>query len=244
MARTIFFAGGDSYPADRPAESLLRQALEGPDSAFLTHDETFNKATGTAGPGRIDVKGRVLEQAIRDRPGQEIYLIGRSAGARTVTLAAQHCHVTAIVCMFYPFRQPQRQLEPKRFAHLRTVTTPTLLLQGVDDEYGGAEITENYQLSDSICVKLVAGHHCTKLAEPEGSHIVPLIVGFIEGGWRRTGQELEGFDEAFYLGAYPDAGKAIAAGLYASGEDHFRKVGRKECRGYRVRYEAPRRGGD
>ena len=237
MARTIFFAGGDSYPADRPAETLLRQALEGPDSAFLTHAEVFTSATGTAGPGKIDQKAKVLEQAIRNRPAQEIFLIGRSAGARAMTLAAQRCKVTAIVCVFYPFRQPQRQLEPKRFAHLRTLDTPTLLLQGIDDEYGGAEITENYQLSESIRLKLVAGHHRTKIADPEGADIAPLIVDFIAGGWRETGRELEGFDEAFYLGTYPDVAEVIRARQFASGEDHFRKVGRKECRMYRVRYD-------
>ena len=66
MARTIFFAGGDSYPADRPAETFLRTALEGPDSAFITHADVFNSASYTAGPGRIDVKAKVLEQVVRD----------------------------------------------------------------------------------------------------------------------------------------------------------------------------------
>lgn len=235
MPRTIFFAGGDSYPADRPAELLLKETLEGPGAAFMTHAEIFNSATNTAGPSKIDVKARVLEQAIRRLdPDRQVFLIGRSAGARTVTLAAQHCRVTAIVCLFYPFRQPLRQLEPKRFAHLRTLTTPTLLLQGIDDDYGGHEITEHYQLSESIRLKFVPGHHKTRLAEAEGAGIVPLITDFINGGWRETGQELEGFDEAFYLGSYPDVAKAIVAGQFTSGEDHFRKVGRKECRMYRV----------
>lgn len=238
MPRTIFFAGGDSYPADRPAELLLKGALEGPGSAFVCHPELFNSATKTAGPGQIDVKAKVLEEAIRRLgPRQEVFLIGRSAGARTVTLAAQRCKVSAIVTLFYPFRQPLRQLEPKRFAHLRTLATPTLLLQGIDDEYGGREITEHYQFSQSIRVRFVAGHHKTKLAEVEGAGIVPLILDFINGGWRETGRELEGFDEAFYLGTHPDVAEAIAAGKFTSGEDHFRKVGRKECRMYRIGWE-------
>src|SRR5580700_10864846 len=104
MARTIFFAGGDSYPADRPAELLLRAELEGPDSVFVSHADIFNSASGTGGAGRIDIKAKVLGQAVGEcDPDREIFLIGRSAGARTVTLAAGRCRATAIVCMFYPF---------------------------------------------------------------------------------------------------------------------------------------------
>lgn len=240
MARMIFFAGGDSYPADRPAELLLRTELERPDSAFVSHADIFNSASGTSGPGRIDIKAKVLEQAIRDcDPDREIFLIGRSAGARTVTLAAGQCRVTAIVCMFYPFRNPQRQLEPKRFMHLRTVTQPTLLLQGADDEYGGLDITENYQLSEAIRLHFVPANHRAKIAEGEGADIVPRIVNFIDGGWRETGRELEGFDETFYLNIYPDVAEAVVQGLYTSGADHFRKLGRKDCRMYRIRYEGP-----
>lgn len=238
MARTIFFACGDSYPADRPAEELLRGLLEGPDSDFVTHGDLFNSKTGTGGPGQIDLKAKVLEQAIRDcGPGREIFLIGRSAGARTATIAAGKCPVTAIVSIFYPFRDLQRQLEPKRFAHLRTLTVPTLMLQGAYDPYGGLEVTEFYQLSESIRLKFIEGHHRLKIAAEEGAFIPPMIVDFIKGGWRETGRDLENFDEDFYLTTHPDVAEAIAAGRFISGEDHFRKQGRKECRVYRLRYD-------
>lgn len=238
MARTIFFAGGDSYPADRPAEELFRSLLAGPDTTFVPHGDLFNSKTGTGGPGQIDVKAKVLEQAIRDcGPTQQIFLIGRSAGARTATIAAGKSRATAIACIFYPFRDLRRQLEPKRFAHLRTLTVPTLIVQGATDEYGGLDVTENYQLSDSIRLKFVDAHHRLKLAEPEGAFVPPLVMDFIAGGWRETGRDLEDFDEHFYRTAHPDVTEAIAAGRYTSGEDHFRRLGRKECRVYRLRYE-------
>ena len=237
MPRTIFFLGGDSYPGDQPTEDALRLALQGPDSTFVTHEDVFNSASDTAGPGRIDAKAKVLEQAIRDcRPGRDIFLTGRSAGARAATMAAQHCRVTAIACMSYPFRRPRRLLETKRFGHLRTLETPMLLLQGADDDYGALEITEHYQLSPAIRLKFVPGNHNIKAAEPQGAAVVPLITAFINGGWRETGRELEGFDEDFYRSTYPEVAGLIAAGQFASGEDHFRKAGRKECRIYRIRY--------
>jgi hypothetical protein len=48
---------------------------------------------------------------------------------------------------------------------------------------------------------------------------------------------LAGIDEAFYLSTYPDVAEAIGQGLYTSGEDHFRKLGRADCRMYRLRYQ-------
>jgi dienelactone hydrolase len=236
--RTIFFLGGDSYPGDRATEDGLRQALKGPHTTFITHGEVFNSASNTAGPGRIDAKAKVLEQAIRDcGPGRDVFLTGRSAGARAITMAAQHCLVTAIACVSYPFRRPRRLLETKRFGHLRTLETPTLLLQGADDDYGGLEITEHYQFSPAIRLKFIPGNHNIDVTAAEGAAIVPQMAAFIEGGWRETGRELEGFDEDLYRATYPEVAELIAAGQFASGEDHFRKSGRKECRMYRIRYE-------
>ena len=58
MARTIFFAAGDSYRADRPAETLLRTALEGPESAFIAHADVFNSALQHSRPGQSRRQGQ------------------------------------------------------------------------------------------------------------------------------------------------------------------------------------------
>lgn len=238
MPRTIFFLGGDSYPGDKPTEDALRFALQGPGSTFIRHGEVFNSASNTAGPGRIDAKAKVLEQAVRDCGDGEIFLTGRSAGARAITMAAQHCRVTAIACVSYPFRRPRRLLETKRFGHLRTLDTPMLLLQGAEDDYGALEITEQYQLSPAIRLKFVPGNHNIDVTKSEGAAVVPLMAAFINGGWRETGRELEGFDEDFYQSTYPEVAELITDGQFSSGKDHFRKAGRKECRAYRLLYKA------
>jgi hypothetical protein len=236
MSRIIFSLCGDSYPDDRPGEIALRTALEGPDSTFVPHPEVFSSASDPNRPGGIDLKASLLEQAIQAcDPGQDIFLLGRSSGARVATLVATRCTVTAVACVFYPFRGPQRQLEPERFMHLRTVACPTLIVQGAADRYGGHEITENYRLSEAIRLRFVAGNHQTKIASPAGADIIRDISGFIDGGWRETGKDLEGFDEAYYLKTHPDVAEAIAQGFYESGEDHFRKTGRQEYRKYRLR---------
>jgi hypothetical protein len=240
MLRIIFSLCGDSYPDDRPGEIALRAVLEGPDSTFVSHPEVFRRADNPNRPGGIDLKASLLEQAIQAcDPGQDIFLLGRSSGARVATLVANRCKVTAVACLFYPFRAPQRQLEPARFLHLRTLARPTLIVQGATDEYGGLEITENYQLSRAIRLQFVAGAHKTKIASPAGADIIGRVRAFIDGGWRETGEALEGFDETFYLNVHPDVAEAVADGAFQSGEDHFRKVGRRERRIYRLRYEEP-----
>jgi pimeloyl-ACP methyl ester carboxylesterase len=240
MSRIIFSLCGDSYPDDRPGETALRAALEGPDSTFVSHPEIFSSAANPNRPGGIELKASLLEQAIRAcDPGQDIFLLGRSSGARVATLVANRCKVTAVACLFYPFRALKRQLEPVRFTHLRTLARPTLIVQGTTDEYGGLEITENYQLSEAIRLHFVPGDHKTKIASPAGADIVRRIRDFIDGGWRETGKELDGFDEEFYLRAYPEVAKAVAEGVFGSGEDHFRNRGRRECRMYRIRCEEP-----
>jgi hypothetical protein len=238
MSRIIFSLCGDSYPDDRPGEVALRNALERRDSTFVSHPEIFSGAANPNRPGGIDLKASLLEKAILAcDPGQEIILLGRSSGARVATLVANRCPVTAVACLFYPFRAPQRQLEPERFMHLRTLARPTLIVQGAADKYGGHEITENYQLSEAIRLQFVGGNHKTKIASPAGADIIRRLRDFIDGGWRETGRDMEAFDEAYYLSIHPDVAEAIAEGLYTSAEDHFRKSGRRECRKYRLRYD-------
>ena len=109
MSRIIFSLCGDSYPDDRPGEMALRAVLEGPGSTFVSHPELFSAAADPNRPGGIEIKASLLEQAIQAcDPGQEIFLLGRSSGARIATLVADRCAVMAVACIFYPFRGPQQ----------------------------------------------------------------------------------------------------------------------------------------
>ena len=81
---------------------------------------------------------------------RQIVLLGRSAGARVVSIFATRRTVGAVVCLSYPFRMPNRRLEPARFAHLAELAVPTLIVQGCRDEYGGLDITEHYAFSPSV----------------------------------------------------------------------------------------------
>jgi hypothetical protein len=238
MPRTVFHVGGDSYPVDEPGEVALRAALENEDTVFVSHREIFKDAADPEKPGGLDVKLTMLEHAIRGQPSdRDIFLIGRSSGARVITLLADRCRVTATVCYLYPFQSPEHVLEPERFAHLATLATPTLLIQGANDAYGGIGVTENYLLSKAIRPRFVIGDHGLKLTAADNAGILRWVRDFIAGDWRDPSLNLAGFDEAFYLRTYPDVAKAIQDGSFPSGRDHFERHGRDERRRFRMRIE-------
>jgi hypothetical protein len=54
-----------------------------------------------------------------------------------------------LVCLGYPFHPPGRP-ERLRTAHLAALRTPTLIVQGTRDPFGGPEEVAGYDLSPSI----------------------------------------------------------------------------------------------
>jgi len=238
VPRTIFYLGGDSYPGEQDWEDALGGLLESDDVRFVHHPE-FHRPWAVSNPASIEERlGMVAEAVGRAGADDEIFLIGRSSGARVATLfAAQHPRVAAVVGLFYPFRAPGMRIEPERFVHLATLKTPTLIFQGASDEFGGNELTEDYKLSEAIWLRFVPGDHQLRANSPAGRHILAQIPAYIHGGWRDAGQNLAMFDGHFYLWTHPGIAEAVADGRCPSGAQHFHAAGRREGRKYRMRVE-------
>jgi hypothetical protein len=238
MPRTIFYLGGDSYPGEQDWEDALGDLLNSGETRFVRHLEFHRPWDLSTLPSITERLDMIAEAVGRAGAGDEIFLIGRSAGARVATLfAAQNPRIQAVVCLFYPFRMPGRRLEPERFTHLATIRTPTLIWQGANDEYGGAELTEDYELSEAIRLRFVPGEHGLRTNNPSGRHILGDIPGYIESGWNDPGWNLATFDEHFYLWTYPGIADAVAKGICPSGAQHFQAAGRREGKKYRMRVE-------
>ena len=87
---------------------------------------------------------------------------GKSMGGRIASMVADECGVAGLVCMGYPFHPP-RAPEKLRVAHLQTLRTPSLILQGTRDPFGTPDEVEGYDLSDAIDVHwLEDGDHSFK----------------------------------------------------------------------------------
>ena len=111
---------------------------------------------------------------------------GKSLGGRIASLVADDAGVAGLVCIGYPFHPPGR-FDKLRTEHLKTLVTPTLIVQGERDAFGNQSEVNNYNLSDSIHVEwLRDGDHSLKPRKKSGcteadnlSRAVHLISEFV-----------------------------------------------------------------
>lgn len=99
--------------------------------------------------------------AVRER-SPRVAIGGKSMGGRIASMVADDLGVDALVCFGYPFHPPARPDRP-RVAHLATLRTSALVLQGDRDPFGGPDDVAGYDLASSIRVHWLpgAGHDLT-----------------------------------------------------------------------------------
>ncbi len=235
MRKIIFYIGGASYPADHNLETAFAQLADA-DTEFVSHKRIMSFGEGSTSADDASLRLFALDKAVSALSGdREIFLIGRSRGARIITQFAHRRPVTGVICLGYPFKAPGQVLEYDRFGFLASLSTPTLIVQGVRDVYGGVEVTENYQLSDAIALKFFLGDHDIALPPAEMARLIDLARVFIDRQWRDPAVLSDPFDEAYYLRRHPDVARAVRVGDIPSGEAHFHRFGRDERRRYRLR---------
>jgi hypothetical protein len=76
---------------------------------------------------------------------------GKSLGGRMASLVADGLGARALVCLGYPFHPPGRP-ERLRTAHLARLRTPSLVVQGTRDPFGGPDEVAGYALSPAVRV--------------------------------------------------------------------------------------------
>jgi pimeloyl-ACP methyl ester carboxylesterase len=174
----IVYLAGDSYPKDEHIELALRNAFAGTGVSWCGQAELL---AGDRFGGSWQTRLRQLKDLLQRRSHDDLALIGRSSGARIVTRYAAERPVAAVVALGYPFRAPGREPEPSRFEHLAGLTTPTLIVQGRRDRYGGADVTANYVLAPAIKLRLVDNSHEFGLHEPGWADALNSIRLFLLG---------------------------------------------------------------
>ena len=229
-----FFLAGSSYPEDRDVEVAVTRRLRSAGIEVVSQADILALSGTVNQPRGLAVRIGQLRRAIdRSGPHAPPFVIGRSSGAQAATLASLELDLAGVICLSYPFRPKGRVLEPARFAHLADLRTPTLVIQGVRDSYGGRGLTRDYALSAQVSVRLAPGDHKLELDATTWSQVAHWMLEFIAAPGQ-SGAWLDAFDEDFYLAAHLDVAAWVRKGRYPSGRAHFEQDGRAEGRSYRL----------
>ena len=127
---------------------------------------------------RIEKLARRLNKIPRDT---EITLVGRSAGAIVATMASLNHPIHKIIALGYPFKHPDNEEEAYRHEHLKHVKTPLLIIQGLQDIYGGKEIKKKYNFNSNTTIVFEDINHDFELTEENRIRILRNIEQFISG---------------------------------------------------------------
>jgi hypothetical protein len=100
--------------------------------------------------------------------GKPFAIGGKSMGGRIASMVADEVGAEALVCLGYPFHPPGKP-NAARTEHLAALKTPTLILQGTRDPFGGRDEVKALKLSRKIKVHFLEdGEHSFKPRKSSG----------------------------------------------------------------------------
>jgi predicted alpha/beta-hydrolase family hydrolase len=165
---TVIYLAGDSYAVGDGMEKNVAKYLADrlkfhfvPQSELLTFDSKSRVELGKLFHERVEGLNKLIESL-----QAPLILIGRSSGARIASLCAESRKVAAVICLAYPFKHPSKIEEKVRYQHLEFISKPTLIIQGVRDEYGGLASIQKYKFSEYLNFYYLNAHHNMNISEP------------------------------------------------------------------------------
>jgi uncharacterized protein len=153
-APTVVLAHGAGAPMDSPPMTAIATALAGHGLRVVRFEFPYMQERRRSGarkpPDREPVLRRTWLAAIAALGGgPRLFIGGKSLGGRIASLIADEAAVQGLVCLGYPFLPPGSS-RPPRTAHLRELRTPTLIVQGTRDPFGGPAEVAGYTLAAGI----------------------------------------------------------------------------------------------
>lgn len=150
---TLILAHGAGAAMDSPfmqtvATGIVRRGLR-----VIRFEFPYMQKTRADGKRRPPDGPRILKNTwmsvIADVDADHVIIGGKSMGGRVASMVSDQASVAGLVCLGYPFHPPGRPEKP-RTAHLESLQTPTLILQGTRDPFGKPAEVDGYRLSDRI----------------------------------------------------------------------------------------------
>ena len=174
---SVALAHGAGAPMDHPFMEAFAEGLAAHGIRVARFEFPYmaaRRADGRRRPPDRDPVLRTAWRAVIEKLGREKLVIGgKSMGGRYASMVAgdlesEGAPVLGVACLGYPFHPPGKP-ERTRTEHLRTLTTPTLILQGERDTLGHREEVERYRLSPAIRLHWLAdGDHGFKPRKASG----------------------------------------------------------------------------
>jgi hypothetical protein len=184
---TLIYLSGDSYyyPGEANCEYCIAKKLADSNSlAFLGQESFRHNDDFKGGWYKIPVRLNRLKNII-DLIADDVILVGRSSGGRVATLFAGNYQesilkrVVAVICLAYPFQEPNKLPEGSRYIHLADIKVPTLIIQGLNDEYGNVDIFDKYEFSKLIEFYFVDTDHEFNLSAKVLGDVLNKIIAFL-----------------------------------------------------------------
>jgi predicted alpha/beta-hydrolase family hydrolase len=165
---TVVLAHGAGAPMNTPFLNTVARGLAADGFRVARFEFPYMRArreTGRKGgaPDREPILRNAWKDVVAELGGGGGLVIGgKSMGGRIASMVADEVGARGLVCLGYPFHPPGRP-EKLRTAHLETLSTPALIVQGTRDAFGTKEDVAGYRLSPAIRVAwLEDGDHSWK----------------------------------------------------------------------------------
>ena len=160
---TVCLAHGAGAPMDSPFLAEVAQGLAARGWRVLRFEFPYMAQRREDGRRRPpNPAPKLLEaftEVVASQGGRRLVLGGKSMGGRMASMLAGDAGAAGLICLGYPFHPPGKP-EKLRTAHLATLRTPCLILQGERDPFGTKDEVAGYPLSPAIEVVWVRdGNH-------------------------------------------------------------------------------------
>jgi len=160
---SIILAHGAGIPMDHPFMNFQAENLAAEGFRVVRFEFPYMWQRRLDGKKRPPNKPEVLAETWRQvdsRVGaRPVILAGKSMGGRFASMLADELGARACICLGYPFYAPGKETQ-MRTAHLQTIKTPTLILQGTRDPMGNKATIEPLKLSANVQIHwLEDGNH-------------------------------------------------------------------------------------
>ena len=159
---TFLFAHGAGGPMDsgfmkRVAEGIAARGVRVIRFEFPYMAKRRTQRGSRGAPDREPVLRETWTAMVeRFGGGAKVAVGGKSMGGRIASMIADEVGARALVCFGYPFHPPGQPAK-LRTAHLTTLQTPALILQGTRDAFGQPDEVAGYGLSPAIRVQWMEG---------------------------------------------------------------------------------------